>query len=68
MQWEELKPLRDQMYQKRQEMRGLYTNPAADDATIIAKQKELNALQQQMQDRGGSVQSLTKERYLHRSS
>jgi len=50
-QWEELKPLRDQMYQKRQEMRGLYTSPATDDATIIAKQKELNALQQQMQGR-----------------
>ena len=50
-QWEELKPLRDQMYQKRQEMRGLYTSPATRDATIIAKQKELNALQQQMQDR-----------------
>lgn len=50
-QWEEIKPLRDQMYQKRQEMRGLYTNPAADDATIIAKQKEVNVLQQQMQDK-----------------
>ncbi len=50
-QWEELKPLRDQMYQKRQEMRGLYTNPAAEDAAIIAKQKELNVLRQQMQDK-----------------
>jgi Spy/CpxP family protein refolding chaperone len=50
-QWEEVKPLREQMYQKRQEMRGLYTNPATEDATIIAKQKELNALQQQMQDK-----------------
>ena len=48
---EELKPLRDQMYQKRQEMRSLYTDPAANDATIIAKQKELNALRQQMQDK-----------------
>ena len=50
-QWEEIKPLRDQMYQKRQELRGLYTNSATDDATIIAKQKELNLLRQQMQDR-----------------
>ena len=50
-QWEELKPLRGQMYQKRQEMRSLYTNPAADDAAIIAKQKEVNVLQQQMQDK-----------------
>ena len=52
-QWEEIKPLRNQMYQKRQEMRGLYTNPATDDATIIAKQQEMSALQQQMQDRMG---------------
>ena len=50
-QWEELKPLRDQMSQKRQEMRDLYTNPATNDATIIAKQKELNLLRQQMQDK-----------------
>jgi Spy/CpxP family protein refolding chaperone len=50
-QWEEIKPLRDEMYQKRQEMRDLYTNPAADDAAIIAKQKELSLLQQQMQDK-----------------
>lgn len=49
--WEEVKPLRDQMFQKRKEMRDLYTNPAVDDATILAKQRELNVLQQQMQDR-----------------
>ncbi|MGD0236737.1 MAG: Spy/CpxP family protein refolding chaperone [Syntrophorhabdales bacterium] len=48
---EEIKPLRDQMYQKRKEMRDLYANPATDGATIIAKQKELNALQQRMQDK-----------------
>ena len=46
-----MKPLRDEMYQKREEMRGLYTNPGTPDATIIAKQQELSALQQQMQDR-----------------
>ncbi len=50
-QWEQNKPLRDQMYQKQQEMRSLYTDPAANDATIVAKQKEVNALRQQMQDR-----------------
>jgi Spy/CpxP family protein refolding chaperone len=51
--WEEVKPLREQVYQKKQEMRDLYTSPAADadDATIVAKQKELNGLQQQMQDK-----------------
>jgi Spy/CpxP family protein refolding chaperone len=50
-QWEEVKPLRDEMFQKRKEMRDLYTDPATVDATIIAKQKDLSALQQQMQDR-----------------
>ena len=50
-QWEEVKPLRDQMFQKRKEMRDLYTNPAVDDAMILAKQTELSVLQQQMQDR-----------------
>jgi Spy/CpxP family protein refolding chaperone len=48
---EELKPLSDHMYQKRQEMRDLYTNPAAGDAAIMAKQQELNLLRQQMQDK-----------------
>jgi len=46
---EETRPLRDEMYQKRQEMRQLFTNPATDDATILEKQKQMNALQQQMQ-------------------
>ena len=50
-QYEETKPLRDEMYQKRQEMRDLYTNPAADDATILARQKEVSALQQKMQEK-----------------
>jgi Spy/CpxP family protein refolding chaperone len=50
-QWAETKPLRDEMYQKRQEMRQLWANPSADDVTITAKQKELNALQQKMQEK-----------------
>ncbi len=49
-QWEATKALRDQMYQKRQEMRSLFANPGTDDATIIAKQKELSGLQQKMQE------------------
>jgi Spy/CpxP family protein refolding chaperone len=38
-QWEDTKPLRDEMY------------PATDDATIIAGQKDVNALQQKMQEK-----------------
>jgi Spy/CpxP family protein refolding chaperone len=49
--WEEVKPLRDEMFQKRQEMRQLFTNPATDDATIIEKQKQIAALQQKMQEK-----------------
>jgi Spy/CpxP family protein refolding chaperone len=50
-QWEETKPLRDEMYQKRQEMRQLFANPATDDTTILDKQKQMNALQQKMQEK-----------------
>ena len=49
--WEEVKPLRDEMFQKRQEMRQLFTNPATDDATILEKQKQITALQQKMQEK-----------------
>ena len=50
-QWAETKPLRDEMYQKRQEMRQLFSDPATADATITAKQGQMNALQQQMQEK-----------------
>jgi Spy/CpxP family protein refolding chaperone len=45
------KDLRYQMFQKRWEMKSLFADPKADDQTIIAKQKEANALRQAMQDK-----------------
>ena len=49
--WDDVQPLRDEMFKRRQEMRELFTNPASTDAAILAKQKELNALQQTMRDK-----------------
>jgi Spy/CpxP family protein refolding chaperone len=49
--WDDVQPLRDEMLKKRQEMRELFTNPASTDAAILAKQKELNVLQQSMRDK-----------------
>lgn len=40
-----------QLFQKRLEMRGLYTDPNANEMIIRDKQKELNALQQNMVDK-----------------
>jgi hypothetical protein len=36
---------------KRLEMKKLFTDPKTDDATLLAKQKELSALRQQMSDK-----------------
>ena len=43
--------LRYEVFQKGIEMRALYTDPNADDAKILAKQKELTALRQNLQDK-----------------
>jgi Spy/CpxP family protein refolding chaperone len=40
-----------ELFQKRLEARNLFTDPKADDGSIIAKQKEINALQQRMQEK-----------------
>ncbi len=45
------KDLRYQMFQKRLDMRTLYADPKTDSAALLAKQKELNALRQKMQDK-----------------
>ncbi len=47
----EMRQTRYELYQKRLEARKLFTDPKADDATILAKQKEISALQQKMRDR-----------------
>jgi len=43
--------IRYELFQKRIEMKSLYADPKADEATLLAKQKELNALRQGMQDK-----------------
>jgi len=47
----ETKPLRDELFQKRAEARKLYSDPKADEASIMAKQKEVSSLQQKFHDR-----------------
>jgi Spy/CpxP family protein refolding chaperone len=44
-------PLRQQMLQKRTELNALWQAPNPDQAKIAAKQKELNALRDQMQQK-----------------
>ncbi len=43
--------LRYETFQKRLELRKLYADPKANDATILAKEKELNAAQQKLQEK-----------------
>ncbi len=43
--------MRYELFQKKNELRSLYTNPAAEDAAILAKQKEVNALRTKLQDK-----------------
>lgn len=43
--------MRYQMFQKRTELHNLYSDPKAADATIMAKQKELNALRAKLSEK-----------------
>jgi zinc resistance-associated protein len=43
--------LRHELFQKKFELRTLYADPKAEEATILAKQKELNSLHQKMFDK-----------------
>lgn len=47
----DMRQTRYQLYQKRLEARKIFTDPKADDGTILAKQKEISALQQKMQEK-----------------
>ncbi len=47
----EMRGLRYDLFQKRLEARGMYTDPKVDEATIAAKQKEIGSLQQKIRDR-----------------
>jgi Spy/CpxP family protein refolding chaperone len=42
---------RYEMFKKRAELKKLYADPKANDAAILAKQKEVNVLKQTMQDK-----------------
>ncbi len=46
----QMRPLFDEIVQKREELRNLYTDPKADEGAILAKQKEVNSLQQTLRD------------------
>jgi Spy/CpxP family protein refolding chaperone len=43
--------LRNEFMQQQVELRTVYADPKASDAAILAKQKEVNALKQKMQDK-----------------
>lgn len=50
-QWQEMKPLREQMFTKRDELRKLWLEPTPDQEKIVAAQKEMRLLRDQMQDK-----------------
>ena len=47
----ELSPLEEELAQKELEMRKLFTDPKVDDATLLAKEKDLSALRLKLMDR-----------------
>ena len=48
--FEEISPLQEKLFSKRQELRLLWANPNPDASQIAAKQKEIGALQAQIQE------------------
>ena len=48
----EMVPVRNEMLAKRTELQALFREPALDQAKIAAKQKEIAAIQTQMQEKG----------------
>jgi len=49
--YNETRDLRYEIAQKRLEMRKLFMDPKTDDATLLAKQKEMSGLRQKLQDK-----------------
>jgi len=47
----ETSSLRYELFQKRNELRTLYSDPKASDAAILAKEKEVDTLRQKMHDK-----------------
>ena len=50
-QWNEMKPLREQMFAKRDELRKLWLEPNPDQEKIAAAQKEMRSLRDLIQDK-----------------
>jgi len=50
-QWKEMKPLRELMFTKRDEIRKLWLETNPDQAKIVAAQKEMRLLRDQIQDK-----------------
>jgi protein CpxP len=50
-QWKEMKPLQEQMFTKRDEIRKLWLEPNPDQAKITAAQKEMRSFRDRMEDR-----------------
>ncbi len=50
-QFKEIAPLREQMFAKRDELRKLWLEPNPDQASILAAQKEMRTLRDQVQDK-----------------
>ena len=49
--FKEMKPLQEQMFTKRDELRKLWLEPTPDQAKIVAAQKEMRSLRDQIQDK-----------------
>ena len=50
-QFKEIEPLREQMFAKRDAVRKLWLEPTPDQAKILAAQKEMRTLRDQLQDK-----------------
>jgi Spy/CpxP family protein refolding chaperone len=51
-----IEPVRDKLFSRRMELRDLWTQAHPDQAKIIAKQKEIQSLQNQLQERATQFQ------------
>lgn len=49
--WKEIAPLQNELMSKRLELRSLWVQPNPDQEKILAKQKEINALTERIQER-----------------
>ncbi len=57
----EMAPVRNELVTKRTELRNLFREPVLDQAKIAAKQKEIAALQAQMQEQGLAARTAVAE-------